>query len=30
VPMIQNPYFRQAIDEQRVRLYAADDSQVAA
>ena len=30
VPMIRNPYFRQAIDEQRVRLYAAPDRQAAA
>jgi len=30
VPMIRNPYFRQAIDEQRVRLYEARDRQAAA
>ncbi len=30
VPMIRNPYFRQAIDEQRVHLYAASNSQAAA
>lgn len=30
VPMIRNPYFRQAIDEQRVRLYEAQDRQAAA
>jgi predicted nucleotidyltransferase len=29
-PMIRNPYFKQAIDEQRVRLYAAPDRQAAA
>jgi predicted nucleotidyltransferase len=29
-PMIRNPYFRQAIDEQRVRLYEARDRQAAA
>jgi predicted nucleotidyltransferase len=29
-PMIRNPYFRQAIDEQRVRLYAARNRQAAA
>jgi uncharacterized protein len=30
VPMIRNPYFRQSIDEQRVRLYAAPNRQAAA
>jgi len=30
VPMIRNPYFRQEIDEHRMRLYAAPDSQAAA
>jgi predicted nucleotidyltransferase len=30
VPMIRNPYFRQAIDEQRVRLYETGDREAAA
>ena len=30
IPMIRNPYFRQAIDEQRVRIYEARDRQAAA
>lgn len=30
VPMIRNPYFRQAVDEQRVRLYETRDRQAAA
>lgn len=30
IPMIRNPYFQQAINEQRVRLYEARDRQAAA
>lgn len=30
VPMIRNPYFQQAVDEQRVRLYETRDRQAAA